>query len=294
MKRFLVIMLASAANISSFAQTDVDMGEEFSLRGRSIMFFKTEKADKNVKPSSKIWHLEGNVVNGSKKVLFWLSDPNTEENTDSAEWDGNAQVVMRLKESGAKAYIVQDDDSTYLSIINIQDDVYGVQMYTSARKGAIVTKAGWEITKMEADELKGNEAYKAYKYNLPGEGSFIFWGFDEFQYRICSSNGIFNYEFISGPYSGSYTGEIVNIGLYDASDKLIEKFEMWLDKESGKDGSYLKTRNAGGMNNPMGQKGKVKKIFKHLQGDKGYVRIVATRYNRPDFDIKIPPLDIKE
>ena len=40
MKRFLVIMLASAANISSFAQTDVGMGEEFSLSGRSIMFFK--------------------------------------------------------------------------------------------------------------------------------------------------------------------------------------------------------------------------------------------------------------
>ncbi len=65
---------------------------------------------------------------------------------------------------------------------------------------------------------------------------------------------------------------------------------MWLDKESDKGGSYLRTRNAGGMSNPVGQKGKVKKILKHLQGDSGYVRIVATRYNRADFDIKIPPV----
>lgn len=288
MKKVLCLAWLLIAGGSAIAQTDVEMGDNFSLSGKSIIFIKTEKADKSTKPSAKIWHLESISADSCKKVRFWLSDPKTNENTDITEWGGDIKVIMRVTDKGGKVYMVQDNDSIYLNIINIQGDVSGVQLYTLPKNGTTATpsqkKAGWEITKMEADELKGNEAYKAYIYNQPGAGSFIFWGFDEFQYRIISDNGIFNYE------TGSYSGEIVTVGLYDGSGKLIEKFDMWLDKESGKGGSYLKTRNAGSMSNPIGQKGKVKKIFKHLQGDSGYVRIVATRYNRPDFDIKIPPV----
>lgn len=295
MKKILVMTLALAANLTSSAQTDVEMGENFTLSGKSIMFFKTDKADKSTKPSARIWHLEGISSDSCKKVRFWLSDPKTNENADSAEWNGSAQVIMRVTDKGSKMYIVQDNDSIYLRVINLQGDVSAVQMFTTSKNGAATTaqsesKAGWEITKMEADKLKGNDEYKAYKYYQPGEGSFIFWGFDEYQYRIFSDNGIFNYESGYNRFSGSYSGETVTVGLYDANGNLIEKFNMWLDKESSKGGSYLKTRNAGGMSNPVGQKGKVKKIFKHLQGDGGYVRIVATRYNHPDFDIKIPPV----
>lgn len=290
MKKILVLSLTLAVHSFSFAQSEVDMGEKFSLSGKSILFHKTEKADKSTRPSVKIWHLEGDVTNDCKKVLFWLSDPNTNENTDSTEWTGNTQVIMRVTDKGAKAYIVQDNDSTYLSIINIQDDVWGAQLYSSPRKGAIVTKAGWEITKQEADELKGNEAYSSYMYKQPGVGSFVFWGFEEYQFRIISDDGVFNYESGYNQYTGSYSGEIITVGLYDDQDKLIEKFSMWLDRDKSKGGTFLNTRNAGTMSNPVGQKGKVKKIFKHLQGNSGYVRIVAARYNRTDFDIKIPPV----
>lgn len=290
MKKILVLSLTLAVHSFSIAQSEVDMGEKFSLSGKSILFHKTEKADKSTRPSVKIWHLEGDVTNDCKKVLFWLSDPNTNENTDSTEWTGNTQVIMRVTDKGAKAYIVQDNDSTYLSIINIQDDVWGAQLYSSPRKEAIVTKAGWEITKQEADELKGNEAYSSYMYKQPGVGSFVFWGFEEYQFRIISDDGVFNYESGYNQYTGSYSGEIITVGLYDDQDKLIEKFSMWLDRDKSKGGTFLNTRNAGTMSNPVGQKGKVKKIFKHLQGNSGYVRIVAARYNRTDFDIKIPPV----
>ena len=69
----------------------------------------------------------------------------------------------------------------------------------------------------------------------------------------------------------------------------IEKFKLWLDKESNTRNQVLRTRNAGTMANPVGQKGKVKKIFKTLLSGSGYVRIVAERYHPTDFDMKIMP-----
>ena len=267
MKKIFVLSLALAANLSSSAQTDVEMGENISLSGKSITFFKTENAN-GAKPSAKIWNLQGVKNDSIAVVRFWLKDPKTEEVSDSVEW-GN-------------------------EVINLLGDASAVQMYSSPIKvttqATSSSKAGWVITKQKADELKGNEAYTSYMYNQPGEGSFVFWGFEEYQFRIISENGIFNYESGYNQYSGSYSGESVTVGLYDGNDKLIEKFNMWLDRDKSKSGTFLNTRNAGTMSNPVGQKGKVKKIFKHLQGNSGYVRIVAARYNHADFDIKIPPI----
>jgi hypothetical protein len=146
----------------------------------------------------------------------------------------------------------------------------------------------WEKTITEADELKGIEGGEAYIYTVPQMGSFVFWGFDKFQYRLVSDEAQFNTKTVSG-MSVYYTGLEAFVGIYDDNDKLIEKFKMWLDKEDNKANSFVRTRNAGGMSNPVGQKGKVKKIFKALQSGKGYVRIVCERFNRSDFDIKITP-----
>ena len=293
MKKILVSMLALATNLSLLAQTDVKMGENFSLSGKSITFFKTENAN-GIKPSAKIWNLQGVKNDSIAVVRFWLKDPKTEEISDSVEWGNGAHVTVRITDKGSKMYLVQDTDSTYLKIINLQGEISAIQMYSTPIKASTETtnsgNGGWQITKQDADELKGNEAYLSYMYNQPGMGSFVFWGFEEYQFRIISDNGVFNYESGYNRYSGSYSGESVIVGLYDGNDKLIEKFNMWLDRDKSKSGTFLKTRNAGTMSNPVGQKGKVKKIFKHLQGNSGYVRIVATRYNRADFDIKIPPV----
>jgi len=293
MRKFLVTTLALAANLSLFAQTDVEMGENFSLSGKSITFFKTEDAN-GAKPSAKIWNLQGVKNDSIAVVRFWLKDPKTNETSDSVEWVNSAHVTMRISNKGGKMYLVQDADSIYLKVINLQNDVSAVQMYTTPIKVPVKTsisgEGGWQITKQDADELKGNEAYISYMYNQPGMGSFVFWGVEEYQFRIISDNGVFNYESGYNRYSGSYSGESVTVGLYDGNDKLIEKFNMWLDRDKSKSGTFLNTRNAGTMSNPVGQKGKVKKIFKHLQGNSGYVRIVAARYNHTDFDIKIPPV----
>ena len=151
----------------------------------------------------------------------------------------------------------------------------------------------WEIIETEADELKGTTGGTAYIYTDPEMGSFVFWGFKEYQYRLISDHAQFNIENIYNRFDGGHSGIIVLVGLYDANDKLIDKFDMWLDKEGNKSNRFVRTRDAGGMSNPVGQKGKVKKIFNALQSKSGYVRIVGERFDTTDFDIKIPPFKIE-
>ena len=150
----------------------------------------------------------------------------------------------------------------------------------------------WEKSVIEADELKGQEETVAYSYTQPGTGMFVVWGFETFQFRLISEERQFDIESGYNQFAGSYSGINVFVGLYNDNDKLIEKFTMWLDKEDNRANRFVKTRDAGGMSNPVGQKGKVKKIFKHLQSGKGYVRMVCARYNTTDFDLKIPPFNL--
>ncbi len=151
-----------------------------------------------------------------------------------------------------------------------------------------VNAQDWNVTFHEADELKGNSAYTSYVYDVPEIGSFVCWNNKPYQYRLVNNNGIFNYKAGYNRYSGSYRGLTITVGLYSENDNLIEKIEMWLDAEGDKP-TFLETRDAGGMFNPVGQKKKVKKIMKHLMSGNGYVRFIADTYGmHQDFDLKVP------
>ena len=147
----------------------------------------------------------------------------------------------------------------------------------------------WQKHESKADELKGSTGGTYYTYTVPGVGGFMFNDFDTYQYSIISDGVQFNIETGYSQFAGSYAGITVLVGIYDDDGQLKEKFKMWLDRMDNMGNYAVKTRNAGGMANPVGQKGKVKKIFKALQSDGGYVRIVAERFQRNDFDLKIPP-----
>lgn len=147
----------------------------------------------------------------------------------------------------------------------------------------------WLKQESEADELKGSTGGSYYTYVVPGIGAFVIFGFDTYQYFLLSEKKQFNIDAGYSTYGGAYAGISVLVGIYDENDKLTDKFTMWLDRVDNKGNMIVRTRNAGGMANPVGQKGKVKKIFKALQSDTGYVRIVAQLFQSADFDIKIPP-----
>ena len=147
----------------------------------------------------------------------------------------------------------------------------------------------WQKHESKADELKGSTGGTYYTYVVPGLGGFMIYGFDTYQFFLISDSGQFNIDAGYSQFAGSYAGVIVLVGIYDEEGQLKEKFKMWLDRVDNKGNCIVRTRDAGGMSNPVGQKGKVKKIFKALQSGGGYVRIIAERFQRTDFDMKIPP-----
>lgn len=144
----------------------------------------------------------------------------------------------------------------------------------------LTAKAQWFCETREADELKGISKQKIYSYFQEGVGAFQFSELREDLYWLKAETGIFNVESSYG-----ITGCSVLVGIYDNSGHLIDKFSMYLDKQSP---DLIMTRNAGSLSIPVGQKKKVKKIMEHLKNEKGAIRIVAPMYNKPDFDIFIP------
>lgn len=145
----------------------------------------------------------------------------------------------------------------------------------------------WSETKFEADEFKGTKEYTAYSFENE-IGEFVYWSNKNGQYRLISFVGNFNYETGYSQYTGHWCGITVKVGLFDENDKMVDKFDMWLECESG-DGpvTTAQTFDKGGFWNPTGQGKKVKKIMKHLNEKKGYVRFFADLYNANDFDFKV-------
>ena len=143
----------------------------------------------------------------------------------------------------------------------------------------IAQDSAWKTIYAEADELKGTKGGNVCMYTETGMGSIIVWDWNEPQFRLASSDGIFNIN------AGGWL-EIL-VGFYKDDGTLIDKMNLWLSNEDGSSYNYARTISKGMI--PPGQKKKVTKIFKALQSDNGYVRIVAPRYNVIDFDIKIPP-----
>ena len=148
---------------------------------------------------------------------------------------------------------------------------------------AVSAQGRWFSQEMKGDELKGTLDATVYNYIVDGIGSFVFWGYNVPQYALYSPLAPFN-TFVSG----QYIGMIVHVGIYDDNDNLLDKFDMWLDKDRGQSG-MIRTRNASRMFTPARQEKNMKKIFTAMKSGKGYIRIVAERYDSPDFDIKVPP-----
>ena len=129
----------------------------------------------------------------------------------------------------------------------------------------------WDSTDYEADELKGQESYTA--YNFTNEtGMFVYFSNYDDYFKICTLDGIFDYK-------GRYHELKVIIGFYDENDKLVEKFNDWI---------YVQEDNS----KIAGAKGKKsKKVITYIKQNNGYVRIIAERYGRTNFDLKVPCLN---
>jgi hypothetical protein len=128
---------------------------------------------------------------------------------------------------------------------------------------------GWNNTVFDADELKGTESYTSYYYE-DVNGMVVFFS-NESYYKLVTNSGIFDY--------GKYDDVIVTVGFYDINNKLIKKEQSAF---------YVSSKNSGSCFLSPSLKERGVFFKKYIEEEKGYVRIIAPRYGRSDFDIKIP------
>lgn len=80
--------------------------------------------------------------------------------------------------------------------------------------------------------------------------------------------------------------------MYDSNGHMIESFEMFLG-EWDNQCMAIGTFDCDIMSQPVGQQKKTRKIFKHLRGTDGYVRIVVDTFSHGLYDLRITPLKIE-
>lgn len=145
----------------------------------------------------------------------------------------------------------------------------------------------WSTGELEADELKGQAAEAYYSYEVAGEGSFVFWDWDDFLFKINTDKGVFDvwyYEQTGDRYIR------ILLGLYDLNGKLVEKLNTELRADvSGRSAWILKQ----GMYSPTTRK-KIKKMKHALKSGEGYVRVLCDRKSAPEFDLKVMPYIAQE
>lgn len=139
----------------------------------------------------------------------------------------------------------------------------------------------WTYTNYAADALKGQKAYTAYQYQVPGKGSYVSWGWDNPDFRLITERGIFE-ESVCYEWYGSFRAYRVLVGIYDGSGELKEKFYVQMYKESSGPGDKIHL-------SAMKKQQKLgKKISKALSEGDGFVRFICARYSQSDFDLAVP------
>lgn len=128
--------------------------------------------------------------------------------------------------------------------------------------------AQWSISKIEADELKGNQEYYASVYQ-DKQGYATFWSNDAY-FKIGINEGL-------GTFKNCGGGHVICIvGLY-VGDKLVKKYSQ----------VYFYIGDMAKTATMVNRWSLAQKIIEHLQ-KKGDVRILAPRFGDPDLDLRIP------
>ena len=139
----------------------------------------------------------------------------------------------------------------------------------------------WTYSNFPADELKGQQAYTGYEYQVPGVGSYVSWGWKNPDFRLITERGIFE-ESVCHEWYGSFRAVRVLVGIYTATGTLQEKFYVQMYKEKSSPGSKIHL-------SAMKKQQKLgKKIAKALSDGDGFVRFICARYSQSEFDLTVP------
>ena len=169
---------------------------------------------------------------------------------------------------------------TMVLSVNAQDDMYMVRNNTKNKSvsASVPTNVAndfrigeWFRETTDADELKSTKGNTYITYI--GDDGFVTYLISEGKLFFNTDKGLFDYDIYD--HSKGFL-----IGFYDINDNLVEKVKTdlrsFLVFGSRKDKICITNK---GLN---------EKIWGYINNHKGFVRFVIDRYERSDFDIKVP------
>ena len=154
---------------------------------------------------------------------------------------------------------------------------------------AVNAQGEWKMFESKSDELKGQKGGPFYVYAEEGMGAFVSWGFDNYSFRIVADKSQFDIMIGNNAITKLDVCVPVIVGIYDNDNNLKEKIYMYLIREGNRANQFAMASD-----DVSGHKKNIKKVFNVLQSGDGYIRILASRLNADDFDLKIPPFNISQ
>ncbi len=167
----------------------------------------------------------------------------------------------------------------------------------------------WSVVETVADELKGIKGGYHYKYSAEGMGEIEIYDLNDWQFRLGTYDGGFDFNEIKSGQVYNYTmggglgtqtvtyakprfSNIILMGRYDKNNKLKDKLELSMEVDHNQKCQNLSVNKTWFGYPQTGRK--VKKMIKAMYYGDGYVRIVAKRTGMPDFDLKITPYNLNK
>ena len=143
----------------------------------------------------------------------------------------------------------------------------------------------WASKDCPRDELMGTPDMKCYKWIDAGNGSLSFDTSKDNIFTIATEDGVFDTIGLFGTHQRYISMGV--IGLYDASNNLIEKIEIAFEIFDGNKVYPNKYTKMGGNNLKRS-----KKVLDHIKTSNGYIRAIIPLTNGANFDITVKSIKI--
>lgn len=134
MRKVLLFIALLSAVLTAGAKGDVKViNRDCTLSGGIFALCKAAKVspqDAIVYNAGAKWYIENHRINNDNYISFWVEEDESAKKEYNYWKKNDVAVYIVTSENGKKSYAIRDDMFSYLTIIEIQENVFLIQLYT--------------------------------------------------------------------------------------------------------------------------------------------------------------------
>ena len=129
------LFIALMVTISTNAQNVFDIDRDVTFSGSLLGFCKSKEVSKETATFYKDtkWFIKNARVGSDNYVSFWI-ETNNGRQSEYNSWKGHNVVVTIHQSDGRTHYFVSDDTFRYLTAVETDDGIYGIQLFTTLKE----------------------------------------------------------------------------------------------------------------------------------------------------------------